>query len=194
MTEDEIQKTRELFDAFCPPLPTTIDEKPQTVRVTPLEDPEITKEEVRTIVLNASPWKAPGRDGLPIAMWQRIWPAVEEEVIDLFRASFNEGYLHHQWRAAKIKPLKKPGKANYRPAKAWRPISFLATLGKVLEAVIAERISFASEMNELLPTNHFGARRRRSAEQALILLQEHICKSWRGQKVLSLISFDVKGA
>ena len=41
-------------------------------------------------------------------------------------------------------------KADYRLAKAWRPISLLATLGKVLEAVIAERISFASEMNALL--------------------------------------------
>ena len=130
VTEYEIQKARELFDAFYPPLPTTIDEEPQTARVTPLEDPEITKEEVRTKVLSASPWKAPGRDGLPIAVWQRIWPAVEEEVVNLFRASFNEGYLPHQWRVAKIIPLKKPGKADYRLAKVWRPISLLATLGK----------------------------------------------------------------
>ena len=46
----------------------------------------------------------------------------------------------------------------------------------------------------LLPTNHFRARKKRSAEQALLLLQEHIYKAWRSRKVLSLISFDVKGA
>ncbi|EAQ83089.1 hypothetical protein CHGG_10907 [Chaetomium globosum CBS 148.51] len=46
----------------------------------------------------------------------------------------------------------------------------------------------------LLPANHFGARKRRSTEQALLLLQEHIYKAWRARKVLSLISFDVKGA
>jgi hypothetical protein len=46
----------------------------------------------------------------------------------------------------------------------------------------------------LLPANHFGARKKRSTEQALMLLQESIYKAWRGKKVLSLISFDVKGA
>ena len=46
----------------------------------------------------------------------------------------------------------------------------------------------------LLPTNHFGARKKRSTEQALVLLQEHIYNAWRARKVLSLVSFDVKGA
>jgi ribonuclease HI len=40
----------------------------------------------------------------------------------------------------------------------------------------------------------FGARKRRSAEQALLLLQEEIYKAWRNRKVLSLVSFDVQGA
>ena len=59
-------------------------------------------------------------------------------------------------------------------AKAWRPISLLATLGKVLESVVAERISHMVETYRLLPTNHFGARKQRLAEQALVLLQEQI--------------------
>ncbi|OAQ60858.1 reverse transcriptase [Purpureocillium lilacinum] len=45
-----------------------------------------------------------------------------------------------------------------------------------------------------LPTNHFGARKQRSAEQALMLLQEQIYAAWRGRRILSLVSFDVKGA
>jgi hypothetical protein len=56
-----------------------------------------------------------------------------------------EGTLPTQWRHAKIIPLKKPGKEDYTAAKAWRPISLLATLGKVLESVVAERISHAVE-------------------------------------------------
>ena len=73
-------------------------------------------------------------------------------------------------------------------------IPCLATLGKILESVIAERISYLVETHGLLPTNHFGARKQRSAEQALVLLQEQIYTAWRGRRVLSLISFDVKGA
>jgi hypothetical protein len=47
-------------------------------------------------------------------------------------------------------------------------------LGKFLGAVVAERISFAVETYGLLPANHFGARKQKSAEQALVLLQEHV--------------------
>ncbi|EAQ84332.1 hypothetical protein CHGG_08346 [Chaetomium globosum CBS 148.51] len=108
--------------------------------------------------------------------------------------SLRDGDIPSQWRNAKIIPLKKPGKSDYTLAKSWRPISLLSTLGEILEAVIAERLSYAVETFGLLPGNHFGARKRRSTEQALLLLQEQIYKAWRARKVLSLISFDVKGA
>ena len=78
----------------------------------------------------------------------------------------------------KIISLKKLSKPNYRLVKAWRPISLLATLGKFLDAVIAERLSYAAKTYNLLSENHFGAQRRRLAEQALILLQERFYKSW----------------
>jgi hypothetical protein len=74
------------------------------------------------------------------------------------------------------------------------PISLHATLGKILESVVAERISHAVETYGLLPTSHFGARKQRSAEQALVFLQERIYTAWHGRRVLSLVSFDVKGA
>jgi hypothetical protein len=122
------------------------------------------------------------------------WPTVKHRVLDLFQASLEEGTLPKQWRHAKIIPLRKPNKEDYTIAKAWRPISLLATLGKILESVVAERISYAVETHGLLPTSHFGARKQRSAEQALLLLQEQIYAAWRGRRVLSLISFDVKGA
>lgn len=78
--------------------------------------------------------------------------------------------------------------------KSYRPISLLGTLGKVLEAVVANRISALVEKHQLLPPNHFRARRRRSCEQALNILIEKIHAAWREGKVLSLVSFDVKGA
>lgn len=70
----------------------------------------------------------------------------------------------------------------------------LSTLGKTVESVVAERISYAVETVGPLPTNNFRARKKRSAEQALLLLQEHIYNVWRSKKVFSLVSFDMKGA
>ncbi|XP_044717971.1 reverse transcriptase (RNA-dependent DNA polymerase) domain-containing protein [Hirsutella rhossiliensis] len=134
--------------------------------------PDLTLQEIEEKVMAAKPWKAPGEDGLPAIVWKKLWHVVKHRII----------------------PLRKPDKGDYTMAKAWRPISLLSTLGKILESVVAERISYAVETQGLLPANHFGARKRRSADQALVLLQERIYKAWRTGRVLSLISFDVKGA
>ena len=142
----------------------------------------------------SKPLKAAGDDGLPAAVWKEISPVVKDRVLLRFQTSLAAGELPSQWRHAKIIPLKKPNKADCRVAKAWRPTSLLSTLGKALEAVVAKRVSYAVETFGLLPTNHFGARKKRSTEQALLLLQEHIYNAWRRSRILSLVSFDVKGA
>ncbi|KAI1828919.1 transcriptional regulator family: Zinc finger, CCHC-type [Penicillium roqueforti] len=175
-TADHMEQAEELLSKFFPPLPDNIEDEGTRPQREPVEMPAITLEEVERQLLAAKSWKAPGEDGLPAIVWKMTWPTVK------------------QWRHAKIIPLKKPNKENYTIAKAWRPISLLATLGKILESVVAERISHAVETHGLLPTSHFGARKQRSAEQALLLLQEQIYTAWRGRRVLSLISFDVKGA
>ncbi|KAJ0130721.1 Uncharacterized protein HZ326_26179 [Fusarium oxysporum f. sp. albedinis] len=154
-TTNHREQAEELLAKFFPPLPDNIEDEGLQHRRAPVTMPDLTLEEVERQLWATKSWKAPGEDGLPAIVWKQIWPS---------------------WRHARIIPLKKPGKDDYTIAKAWRPISLFATLGKVLESVVAERISHAVETHGLLPTNHFGARKQRSAEQALVLLQEHISR------------------
>lgn len=112
----------------------------------------------------------------------------------LYRASLELGYVPSSWKTVKIVVLQKPGKADYTKPKAYRPISLIPTISKGLEAVIAARLSYIVERYKLLPENHFGARPKRSAEQALNLVIEKVYQAWRKHKILTLVSFDMKGA
>lgn len=194
MTSCKNDQAEELLQTFFPPLPQRIEEEGIREQRVTLPFAPLQKHEIESKILSANQWKAPGTDGLPAAVWRYLWTTVDEDITALFQSSVSSGYLPEQWRHAKIIPLRKPDKPDYAVAKAWRPISLLSTLGKTLEAVIAERLSFLAEHHSLLPQNHYGARRRRSAEQALLLLQDRIYNAWRSHRVLSLVSFDVKGA
>ena len=194
--EEDDQIAEELMREFFPPAPTpTAPSRPRDEGNEPqLEHEPLTAREVKCAVFRAKPDRAPGPDGLPARVWRELWPAMGDVIVSLFNASIDTGRLPAVWKTAKIIPLKKPGKGDYTIPKSFRPISLLCTLGKALEAVVAERISYLSEKHGLLPRTHFGARRRRSAVQALVYLQEAAYDAWRENKTLSLVSFDVKGA
>jgi hypothetical protein len=88
------------------------------------------------------------------------------------------GYHPKQWRNAKIVLLRKPGKPDYSIPDAYRPISLLNTLGKLLEAVVARRLSNLAEKHSLLPDTQFGGRPGRTTEQALLVLSNAIDWAW----------------
>jgi len=160
----------------------------------PMDWPPLTMEEVRAAVFRMKPFKAAGSDGLPAAAWQKLWPTVGTYVHRLFNASLEAAYVPKLWRVARIIPFRKPGKSDYTQPTAFRPISLLQTLGKTLESAIAERISFLDDRHGLLPKAHFGARKQRSTVDALQVVVEKVHTAWKQRKVLSLVSFDVKGA
>lgn len=91
-------------------------------------------------------------------------------------------------------PLRKSQKDDYTSPAAYRPISLLATLGRMLESLMAYRLAFLAEQYSLLLYNHFGRLKQRTTVDALLVLQEKIYQAWKDRKVLSLITFDVKGA
>ena len=90
--------------------------------------------------------------------------------------------------------MKKGGQRDFTVAESYRPISLLSTLGKGLEFLVAERLSYLVEHYNLLPERHFGGRKQRSATQALTYLQEKVYEAWKQRKVVSIVTFDNKGA
>ncbi|KAI3527139.1 zinc knuckle [Colletotrichum filicis] len=56
--------------------------------------------------------------------------------------------------------LRKLGKDNYIVPKVYRPIALLNTVGKIMDAIIARRLSYFAEIHRLLLDSHMGRRRR----------------------------------
>jgi hypothetical protein len=138
-----------------------------------------------------NPDKAPGIDEISFRVWRELWPVVGDHLLWLYSTSLELRHVPKQWKTARIITLRKPGKPDYTVPKAFRPISLLPTISKGLEAVVAPRLSYITEKHNLLPMNHFGARPRRSAEQALNVLVERIYQAWRGGKVFAATTPDV---
>ncbi|PHH88289.1 hypothetical protein CDD83_7719 [Cordyceps sp. RAO-2017] len=107
-TEDKADQADDLLRAFFPPLPATIEDegmRPQRIAV-PM--PELTLGEIEEKVMTAKPWKAPGGDELPTAVWRQLWPVSRDRIFALFDASLRDGVVPRQWKNTKIVPLKKP--------------------------------------------------------------------------------------
>jgi Reverse transcriptase (RNA-dependent DNA polymerase) len=92
--------------------------------------------------------------------------------------------------------LRKPRKSDYSDPSAYRLITLLNTLRKVLEAIIARRMRYAVKAHKLLPETQIKARRGRSTETALHLLTEKIYTIWARNKprITSILSLNVAGA
>ena len=189
---DNPGKARALLECF---FPTTQQPMPEMI-VAEDEIPwePITEQEIANALKKAKKSTAPGHDGLPTLVWYELWLYVSSYVTQIFSSSINLRYYPQQWKIAKIVVLRKPGKGDYTTPKAYRPISLLNTLGKLLEAVMARRLSYYAEHYQLLPDTQYGGRPGRTTEQALLVLANSIDQALLRNRTVTLIAFDLKGA
>ena len=131
-------------------------------------------DDVAYVLRNMSAWKAPGFDLLPAGFLKACGTPLHEALAKLADASFRHEHFPRCFRAARTAVIPKPGKTNEQRATAgaWRPVALLSTVGKVLEAIIGQRIANAAEEHRLLPEGQMGNRRGRSTELAVRMVVE----------------------
>lgn len=172
LTSNE-DKAQAFMDTFFPTM-AEAQEQPLSSSLPEIPWHPITELEVYRSVRAAKGYTAPGEDGLPTLVWKRLWKYLRKLITRIFTTSVDLGYHPRRWRSARIVVLRKPGKPDYSVPGAYRPISLLNTLGKLLEAVMAQRLSYFAETHKLLPDTQFGGRPGRTTEQALLVLSNAI--------------------
>lgn len=153
----------------------------------PSDFPRFKDEEIRSALFNMHPNKAAGPDSIPVSALQQCWDVISQPFCDILWACYDPAYFPSPWRTALTWVIRKPNKSDYSLPNSYRPIALLNTLGKVLEAVIAKRLSYLAEHYHMFPDSHFGGRpqmpRLPSAKQSIMNgPRQHISSPLSGQQ------------
>jgi len=89
--------------------------------------------------------------------------------------------------------IPKPNKPDYGVAKAYRVITLLNCLRKVVEKVAANAIAEECERRRLLHDRQFGCRKRRSAIDTVGRLMKRVEAAWGRGNTAAVLLMDVKG-
>lgn len=154
----------------------------------------ITRDQIRKHLKRLKPYKAPGPDGIPNIVLSKSADIILDRLFFIYDYMIENGALYGPWKQFTTVVLRKPGKPKYNVPKAYRPIALLNTMVKLLTAVLAEMMMYYAEEYDLLPANHFGGRKRRTATDAIHLLVSDIKNAWRVGQVKAVLFLDIEGA
>lgn len=150
--------------------------------------------EVREALFAQSVKKAPGLDGVSFKALRLLWGSAEKRMVALVRGCIRTGYHPCAWKTAKGVLLRKQGKPTYAVAKAYRVISLLSCLGKVVERAVATLIASHCETNDNFHQGQFGCRRGRGTSDAVAQLVSRVEDAWGKKRTGLALLLDVKGA
>ncbi|ODM14906.1 hypothetical protein SI65_09658 [Aspergillus cristatus] len=174
---------------------------PQAPRDRPVQCPplgnahtEATESAVKQALFSQATQKAPGVDQLNFQALRLLWKWDSQRIVTLARQCLRLGFHPPSWKVAKGILLRKPNKTNYSLVKAYRVISLLNCLGKVVEKMVATQIAEFCEQKQTLHNGQMGARRHRSAPDAVGCLIEEVHQSWAAKQLAATLFMDIKGA
>lgn len=107
--------------------------------------PDNMEREVLQAIVSAPPMKAPGPDSIINRALHIIAAQLALHLTRIYNWSLRLGYCPAHFRQSTTIVLKKPGKDDYTVPKAYRPIALLNTIGKLIDSIIARRISYITE-------------------------------------------------
>jgi len=114
--------------------------------------------------------------------------------MQLVRACIRTGYHLKIWKTAKGVVIPKPGNPDYTKVRAYRVISLLDVIGKLVEQTAAHLIADHLERKRALHEGQYGCHKWQSCVDAVAVLMNCTQQVWAGKKVAGALFMDVKSA
>jgi len=126
-------------------------------------------------------------------MLKWVWPIIRTELTTLIQKWLARGYHPQQWRRAIAVALRKPNKPDYSKPRAYRLITLLECMGKLLEKIVAHRLTYMIGCYKLIVGAQCGGRANHATTDALLSFVHDVQTAWNHSKVTSALTFDIKG-
>jgi hypothetical protein len=182
---------RRFFKAQATRVPEHFPGDPRPVATRP--HAAITEAEISDALRPTSNKSAPGPSGHNYKLVKWAFSTTPSQFKALFEACLKLGYHPRMWKTATIAVVPKPGKDDYSLPKCYRPVALLECLGKLLEKVIAKRLSYDITALHLIPTTQFGARPYSSTVDAGLCLTHDVEMAHAIGGVCGTVLFDIQG-
>ena len=151
-------------------------------------DADLSLRELKTAIMGMSKNKAPGPDGLPIEVYQKLWDELSDVLLKTYKYVFEKGEMHPDAMNGVLNLIPKQGK-DTRFLKNLRPITLLNSDYKIIERVIANRIQ------EVLPgiIHHDQAGFMKNRQAALVVRKMmdlmQLCQNNEEQGIMLCLDF-----
>ena len=157
--------------------------------------PDLDDTEVKRAIFSSSAKKAPGPDQVGFLLIQKAYQTIPDIFNKVYKTLFRDGVHPNCWKESIGIILSKPNKPDYTIPKAYRVISLLNCLGKVLEKLFASRLAYLANTGNLLNSTQLGGRKQRSAVDTALLLLHYIQQHKKGSSsITTTVLLDIKGA
>lgn len=134
-----------------------------------------------------NPKKAPGLDGIEIALLQQLPDVAKRRLLHLINRSFTKGEVPAKWRVSMLISIPKP-----RPDRKFRPISLTSVIARTAERMVYK--VFMKWLQPFLPHSQAGFRMHRSTEEQIEALCEGITHEWNKKRQTMAIFCDLSAA
>lgn len=153
---------------------------------------EISREEVSRTIKRAKD-SAGGPDGVRYCHMKEADDEMIEEMTKDFNMSISTGKIPEEWLHSWLIPIPKPGK-DHSALSGYRIIAMQNTYGKILEKIVAGRISAHLEKKSLLPNELGSYRPHRETAVNVAVMAYDIYEGFQQRKETVVTALDLEDA
>ena len=150
-------------------------------------------QEIKIALRQIKKSSSPGQDKIHYDILKHLHQKALQVLLDLYNLIWESGKIPADWKHSIVIPIYKPDKPKSDP-KSYRPIALTSFLCKLMEKLIANRLTWYLESNNLLNNRQSGFRKNRSTLDQLHRIQDSIFKAINNNQSCIAVMFDFEKA